>query len=353
MTDEEKYKEALLEARAVLEPCLKYSRGKVRAALDSIDHELQSFESEDERIRKIISDSVFYQYGAGVEYKDVLDYLDKLEKQKYNRMQPIYDNQESFESALDKAWKSYNESGARTVDSCEDDYTECAHAKGFREGFLFGLEKQKEHQNNSDAPKEKSVGGDFYSSDKDKNLDEIAQDYVDGVKKYNSEPTWDLMQTAVCYGANWQKEQFEKNRLANCDALSKEDCDRETDFAMEIIEKEHRQPTFNDAINYGMRLQKEQKPAEWSEEDEKMLRTIISDGSRGVELDSKQISWLKSLRPSWKPSKEQMCYLKKVYESYDFCDGERDALKSLYNDLLKKLGVKEEPEYYQHFDPDC
>ena len=52
----------------------------------------------------------------------------------------------------------------------------------------------------------------------------------------------------------------------------------------------------------------------WSEEDEKMLRTIISDGSRGVELDSKQISWLKSLRPvskeslqpHWKPSEEQM-----------------------------------------------
>lgn len=38
----------------------------------------------------------------------------------------------------------------------------------------------------------------------------------------------------------------------------------------------------------------------WSEEDEKMLRTIISDGSRGVELDSKQISWLKSLRPQSK-----------------------------------------------------
>ena len=37
---------------------------------------------DDERIRKIITDSVFYQYGAGVEYKDVLDYLDNLEKQK-------------------------------------------------------------------------------------------------------------------------------------------------------------------------------------------------------------------------------------------------------------------------------
>lgn len=123
-------------------------------------------------------------------------------------------------------------------------------------------EKQKEHQSCPAAPKEKSVGGDFYSSDKDKNLDEIAQDYVDGVKEYNPEPTCDLMQTAVCYGYHLSEEQFEKNRLANCDAVSKEECDRETDFAMEIIEKEHRHPTFNDAINYGMRLQKqkEQKP---------------------------------------------------------------------------------------------
>lgn len=51
---EDKYKEALLEARAVLEPCLKYSNGKVREALDSIDKELQSFESEDEKIRKLL-----------------------------------------------------------------------------------------------------------------------------------------------------------------------------------------------------------------------------------------------------------------------------------------------------------
>jgi hypothetical protein len=28
------------------------------------------------------------------------------------------------------------------------------------------------------------------------------------------------------------------------------------------------------------------------------------------------------------------------------------VLKSLY-EQLQKLGMKEEPEYYQHFDPDC
>lgn len=185
--------------------------------------------------------------------------------------------------------------------------------------ILAYLEKQKEHQFCSDAPKEKSVGGDFYSSHKDKNLDEIAQEYVAGVKQYNPEPTWDLMQTAVCYGANWQKEQFEKNRLANCDALSKEECDRETDFAMEIIEKEHRQPTFNDAINYGMRLQKEQKP-EWSKDDKRKLNRIYEilgqaadekpfGSSKRIIGDKEAVElqdFIKLLRPSWKPSEEQM-----------------------------------------------
>ena len=66
---------------------------------------------------------------------------EELEKQKYDRMKPIYDARDSFESALTKAWKEYNDSGSRTVDGCEDNYVECAHAKGFREGYLFGIGK--------------------------------------------------------------------------------------------------------------------------------------------------------------------------------------------------------------------
>ena len=72
-----------------------------------------------------------------------------------------------------------------------------------------------------------------------------------------AEMRWNEFENVARHFAEWQKEQFEKNRLAHCDAASEEECDRETDFAMEIIEKEHRQPTFSDAINYGMRLQKE------------------------------------------------------------------------------------------------
>lgn len=57
--------------------------------------------------------------------------------------------------------------------------------------------------------------------------------------------------------AKWQKEQFEKNRLAACDAQTPEEAEREMNFVEHIIKEEHRQPTYSDAIEYGMRLQKQ------------------------------------------------------------------------------------------------
>lgn len=66
-------------------------------------------------------------------------------------------------------------------------------------------------------------------------------------------------------GANWQKEQFEKNRLAACERQTREEADREQDFVMSIIENEHRQPTFSDAIEYGIRWQKQQMMKEVAE----------------------------------------------------------------------------------------
>lgn len=59
-------------------------------------------------------------------------------------------------------------------------------------------------------------------------------------------------------GAKWQEDQLEKNRLAACDRQTEKEAEIEFDFCIGIIENEHRQPTFNDAIKYGMRLQKEQ-----------------------------------------------------------------------------------------------
>ncbi len=67
--------------QAIKEKIAYYENDKrLKGAIETLIPELK--ESEDERIKKTITDSVFYLYGAGVEYKDVLDYLDKLEKQK-------------------------------------------------------------------------------------------------------------------------------------------------------------------------------------------------------------------------------------------------------------------------------
>lgn len=62
--------------------------------------------------------------------------------------------------------------------------------------------------------------------------------------------------------------------------------------------------------------QKEQKPAEWSEEDEHRREGVVEwlrDHQKTIDRNSNDqayesieslISWLKSLRPSWKPSDE-------------------------------------------------
>lgn len=58
-------------------------------------------------------------------------------------------------------------------------------------------------------------------------------------------------------GAEWQYEQFEKNRLTACDNMTKEEADREQEFTIDFIEKNHRIPTYSDAIEYGRKAMRE------------------------------------------------------------------------------------------------
>lgn len=93
------------------------------------------------------------------------------------------------------------------------------------------------------------------------------------------------------------------------------------------------------------RLKKEQKPAEWSKEDEKNRRNLMSllvnmRGDRITEETyQKYYPWLKSLRsrpkPSdnWKPSEEQMNALYDVIHPCDPVD--KEQLESLYEQLKK------------------
>lgn len=84
----------------------------------------------------------------------------------------------------------------------------------------------------------------------------------------------------------------------------------------------------------------EQKPAEWSEEDERIICNLIRYFKCEEALrysEEKTIAWLKSLRPKpyWKPSEEQIEALKYTLGNGGFYD--KKALDSLLSDLQKLL----------------
>ena len=232
-----------------------------------------------------------------------------------------------------------------------------------------GEEKQKEHQNNSDAPNESSWPGIISSSDKDKNLDEIAQDYVDGVKEYNPEPTWDLMQTAVCYGYHYREQEEQKPAstedmpyITDEHFYEREPADSFKYKLAEYMTKCCTKKEGPDGYTYGisaetiLKMAEEellkrgvvQKPVVWSEEDQLNLSWVIAilNGEPcdlDIQLES-LISWLKSLRPHWEPSEEQMeafrSYIKDFQEKAEAAVGgwnNFDVMIRLYEQLKKLI----------------
>lgn len=88
---------------------------------------------------------------------------------------------------------------------------------------------------------------------------------------------------------------------------------------------------------------KEQKPVEWSEEDESYLQTVINEikanKKEAREYEHKKydaiILWLKSLRPSWKPSEAHLSALLAVFNDPDNIGSQtcQLALTDLYEQL--------------------
>ena len=79
------------------------------------------------------------------------------------------------------------------------------------------------------------------------------------------EAPWAIDSTGVAqpiwfakFGAQWQKQKMEKNRIEHCDDITEEQYNLETGFVDEHLKKYNRIPTILDAIEYGMKLQKEQ-----------------------------------------------------------------------------------------------
>jgi hypothetical protein len=108
--------------------------------------------------------------------------------------------------------------------------------------------------------------------------------------------------------------------------------------------------TIDDALyaflNDLIKSQKEQKPAEWSEEDEyhkRQILRILKESGCTQTLQNKTEKWiegrLKSLRPQsqWKPSEEQMHTLEAAIADYteQGLSYVKDSLNNLYEQLKK------------------
>ena len=107
---------------------------------------------------------------------------------------------------------------------------------------------QKHHGGTTMTELEKAANDFFPIDEKTMNLDEQSDQL--------------LRQIGFKFGANWQKEQFEKERLKHCDELTAEQAQMESDFVVQHLKNFNRTPTFIDAIEYGRKIMID-KACEW------------------------------------------------------------------------------------------
>ena len=295
MTTEEKakaYDEALKNAQYWLNApqVIEDWNYTVKDIIPNIFPELH--ESEDERIRKAIMEVLKRVSGAtdvleseGTTFKKAMIWFEKQKaKERLDRMAPIYNDKELFESALEKAWKYYNESASRTVDSFEDDYIECVFSKGFREGFLY-KEKQKEQKPNIEL-----IQQSWYM-----------EGYLD--RKFCKEPKW-ILKTGE-YGPKYElNPRYGEPLSTEQKSTEKQDYSDLTDLERAI----HRGFLVVGVENIPVTIIKEtaqdclaqMKPAEWSKEDEEMRINILQEIANIKDVFPKiniqpEFDWLKSL----------------------------------------------------------
>jgi len=378
MDYEKKYKEALERAR-VIHKLAKDGSNPIWYNYEEIFPELA--ESEDERIRNDLMAFLINMkngdFGCFPSQSLYQRWIAWLEKQKYDRMKPVYDNQDSFESALEKAWKDYNDSGARTVDGCEDNFVECAHAKGFREGYLFGLEEQKEEEGYEIIPVESTLEYKLgFNAGKESEKQKDASKAIEAVERIDKYIDEHLANAHDMKDSNPDKKYYRgwDDALGKMAGILQDVYSGEKQKEQKPVEYLDKEKVFGimnklhhlgysalipvnseeykkiDEITSDVRglldYPIEQKPAEWSEEDEMMINSLLewlNPDKGGTKYSSyAQLAewreWLKSLLPSWRPSEEQMEALNAIVAlgqlSYA---GQGQHLIDLYNDLQTKL----------------
>ena len=269
MDYEKKYKEALERARALRNEAIEeeYAVDYIKD-YETIFPELR--ESEDERIRKEIIGYLNSRVATAEEtellyFKRWIAYL---EKQKDSKWSPSEDEMGVLYKLCYISNQVTDEDDTELTRLYQDLKREYFNGHSFEN--MFPSEKQKEQK-----PEEKPINW--------------------------TELTW--------------KDINELERIINNVHYEFRNGIGQESFGKEVLER------FRDTKDDAEIETCEQKPAEWSEDDEEMLEYIIGDVNdakqlytprAAKEMADKEISWLKSLRSrlkssgNWKPSEEQM-----------------------------------------------
>ena len=305
-------------------PHVSSSGTQFESALRELIPELK--ESEDERIRRIMIDHFKnqpeqYTFG-GLTNDEVVAYLEKQKEQKPIRsVAQLPGNNDVFDANLneikniDEAAGYYMQGEIDTDSDClDEDGQPLYYADALRKAFLFGAKWQKEqkpveiHIDNPNIQKYDDVK--ISTSDSSASGDELL--YVCN-KSYN-----------IGF----------RDGVASVKPAEHPEKGNEYWFGF----NEGKGTVLDNPEQFGL-----YKPAEWSEEDRKMLDAIIKRYSFPIETDfsvfvgednlkdmREELGWLKSLRPQphWKPSEEQMTALN---EMIDYCAQHKS---SHWNDML-------------------
>ena len=227
-------------------------------------------------------------------------------------------------------------------------FTEGSQADRERNDAIAWLEKQEEHANF----RNKIRIGDKVTRNEDGVLVNLSQLNRVAKKDEEQEQKPVRQQCADFYNKNSELQMprltaFE-NELANILFDREYDGSTETEDDIQRGKLEYELAAIRLAPKLQSLIIKEQKPVEWSEEDEAAINDIIAklarikaravDGGSERERCTMEIEWLKSLRPQkqWKPSIAQLNALGIV--SKGNAPDDIEAIVSLYNDLKKLKG---------------
>jgi len=112
----------------------------------------------------------------------------------------------------------------------------------------------------------KGICADFIPESKEEKIRTASEDLEKEIEKFayslpfaaQGQWPYDKVVKVASHFAQWQKQQMEAYRIKHCNSITNEQVEMESNFVSSHIDKNNRMPTFLDAIEYGMKLQREQ-----------------------------------------------------------------------------------------------